>query len=122
MNILFWIAQILLALIFTSVGAMKISQPIAKLSENMGWINDFPSLFVRALGIFEIAAGLFIILPRIIKALPLNLITYSSYAIIIVMVGAIGVHVKRGEFSFVIMNVIILGLTLFVLYKTKALT
>ncbi|MEO1050759.1 MAG: DoxX family protein [Bacteroidota bacterium] len=121
MNILLWIAQILMALIFTSIGAMKISQPIAKLSENMGWVTDFPTLFVRALGSFELAIGLLIVLPRIIKALPMNLMTYSGYAIITIMVGAIGVHIKRGEFNFVVMNAIILGLAAFILYKAKSL-
>ncbi|MEM7549296.1 MAG: DoxX family protein [Bacteroidota bacterium] len=121
MNILFWIAQILLALIFTSIGAMKLSQPIIKLSENMGWVADFPSLFVRALGLFELVVGLLTILPRMIKILPVNLTIYCSYAIVVVMVGAIGVHIKRGEFSFLVMNILILGMAAFVIHQAKAL-
>ncbi|MBV6647636.1 MAG: DoxX family protein [Cyclobacteriaceae bacterium] len=122
MNILFWIAQILLSVIFTLVGFMKVSQPILKLSKNMGWVNDFPTLFVRGLGFLEIIIGLLILLPRLIKTLPMSLMTYGGYAIVIIMVGAVGVHIKRGEFSTVIMNLIILGLTAFVLYKAKSLT
>ncbi len=117
MNALTWIAQLLLALIFTSVGIMKISQPVNRLTENMGWVSDFPVLFVRILGFMEIALGLFIILPKFLKAIPSSFTTYAGYGILMIMVGAIVVHIKRGELSFVAMNIVILILAGWVLYR-----
>ena len=92
MNALTWIAQLLLALIFTSVGIMKISQPVTRLTENMGWVSDFPALFVRILGFVEIALGLFIILPKFLKAIPSSFTTYAGYGILMIMVGAIAIN------------------------------
>jgi uncharacterized membrane protein YphA (DoxX/SURF4 family) len=42
MNIALWIVQILLALAFAMAGAMKVTQPIEKLANNMGFVEDLP--------------------------------------------------------------------------------
>ena len=101
---------------------MKTTQTIENLAQSMGWISDFPSLFIRVLGFFELLIGLAVILPRFIKILPTALISYGGYSIILVMFGAIGVHLERVELSLVLMNVIILRLAAFVTLNTKTLS
>ncbi|GAB5476133.1 MAG: DoxX family protein [Maribacter sp.] len=121
MNIGLWISQSLLALLFTSIGIMKVVMPINKLAENMKWVETFPVNGVRTIGVFEILLGLFILLPRFFKILPNNTITFASYGIIVIMLGAVYTHFKRQEYSFIAMNVFLLLLAVFVVYAGKKL-
>jgi len=122
MNTLFWIVRILLALVFTSIGVTKLFLPMDKLSVNMNWIHDFPSIFVRGLGAFELVVGFLVILPRVIATLPGYITVLSAYAIIVIMIGAIVTHLKRGEYSFIVMNLVLLGFALFIVYQAKKLS
>jgi len=121
MNTGLWIGQSLLALLFASIGIMKVLMPIDKLSENMKWVETFPVNGVRTICIFEIILGLFIVLPRFFKTLPNSTITYASYGIIVIMLGAVYTHFKRQEYSFIIMNVFLLLVAVFVAYAGKKL-
>ncbi|MEM7484148.1 MAG: DoxX family protein [Bacteroidota bacterium] len=121
MNIGLWISQSLLALLFTVIGIMKVIMPINRLSENMKWVETFPVNGVRAIGVFEIVLGLFILLPRFFKTLPNITISLASYGIIVIMLGAVYTHFKRQEYSFIAMNVFLLLLAVFVVYAGKRL-
>ncbi len=121
MNIGLWISQSLLALLFTSIGIMKLVMPINKLSENMKWVETFPANGVRTIGALEILLGLLILLPRFLKILPNSTISFASYGIIVIMLGAIYTHFKRQEYSFITMNVLLLLLAVFVVFAGKKL-
>jgi uncharacterized membrane protein YphA (DoxX/SURF4 family) len=62
-NIVLWILQGLLAAAFLMAGALKVSQPIAKLEKNMSWVTRFPVPVVRFVGAVEILGALGLILP-----------------------------------------------------------
>ncbi|MCG8388498.1 MAG: DoxX family protein [Cytophagales bacterium] len=119
MNVILWGAQILLAIIFTLVGVIKMTQPMDKLSVNMAWVSDFPVLFVRVLGLFELLLGLLILLPRLVKPIPNLLAVYAGYVIVTIMIGAVIVHFKRGEHSFIVMNMIIIAMAVMIIATFK---
>ncbi len=119
MNIALWICQSLLSIIFTMVGLMKLFMPVSKLSENMKWVNDFPTLFVRSLGLAELVIGLLILLPRINKSIPFSFTIYSAYAIIIIMIGATALHIRRSEYVMTVSPLVFIILAFLVIYFTK---
>ncbi|MGL4632029.1 MAG: DoxX family protein [Leadbetterella sp.] len=120
MNITLWICQTLLSIIFTMVGIMKLFMPVSKLSENMKWVNDFPTSFIRGLGLIELVIGLLILLPRIIKSIPSSGTIYLAYSIIIIMLGAIVLHIKRAEYTMIVSPLVFIILSILVIYFTKS--
>ena len=65
MNIVLWIVQIVLALLFAMAGIMKVTQPVDRLEARMGWVKDVGSRGVRLIGSLEILGAIGLILPAI---------------------------------------------------------
>jgi hypothetical protein len=88
MNILLWIIQILLALLFLFSGGIKLVIPIQKLIE-MGSPNQvhLPGLFIRFIGVCEVAGALGLILPGIFR-IRRRLIPLAALGLLILMIGA----------------------------------
>lgn len=114
MNIALWIAQILLGLAFIASGAMKASQPVEKLATQMGWVNDFAPGTVRLIGALEVLGGLGLILPAATRILPW-LTPLAAVGLVLTMIGAIIVHIRRNEVSSRLsINVVLLALAAFI--------
>ncbi len=111
------ILKILLGIVFIPIGIMKLSQPIVKLNETLGWINDFSTLFVRVLGSIELVIGLMMIVPLIVKSIPNSMSAYGALSIVIIMLGACVVHFNRNEFPMIISNLVILAMAGFIAFK-----
>ena len=111
-----WIAQVLLALLFLAAGFMKLTQPREKLSQQMGWVNDFSPSTVKAIGALEVLGALGLVLPALTGILPL-LTPLAAVGLVLTMIGAIATHVRRNEvMPIVIVNVVLLLLAAFVAY------
>ena len=115
MNIALWIVQALLALVFVAAGLRKATQPIDTLAVSMKWAKDFSSWIVRAIGALEILGGIGVILPAATGILPW-LTPVAAIGLVLTMVGAMILHMRRGEVSHIGLNVILLLLALFVVY------
>ena len=115
MNIALWILQILLALAFGMAGIMKVSQPIDKLETRMGWVKSVGPRGVRLIGSLEILGAIGLILPAVTGILPW-LTPLAAACLALTMIGAMITHGRRGEYSQIGINVILLLLTLFVAY------
>lgn len=115
MNIVLWIVQILLALAFAMAGIMKVTQPIDKLEARMGWVKDFGARGVRLIGSLEIVGAIGLILPAVTGILPW-LTPVAAIGLALTMVGAMITHGRRGEYSGIGVNVVLLLLALFVVY------
>ena len=115
MNEILWIVQILLGLAFLMAGFMKATQPREKLSANMGWVNDFSPTQVKIIGVLELLAGLGLILPMVTNILPI-LTPLAAVGLVLTMIGAMLTHVRRGEYSLLAINGVLLALALFVAY------
>jgi putative oxidoreductase len=113
MNIALWTVQVLLAIMFIMAGAMKSFQPIEKLSPMLPWVLDFPEILVRFIGISELLGGLGLILPSVLRILPVLTPIASSGLALIMVLSAI-FHYTKGEFQAIVINVAIFVMTLFI--------
>ncbi len=96
MNILLWVVQVLLALVFLFAGVSKAVRPLDTLSKQMTWVPTMPPAFVRFVGVAEILAAIGLILPLATNILP-GLTVAAAVGGLIVMIGAIILHAVRRE-------------------------
>lgn len=113
LNIVLWIAQVLLSLMFILAGGMKLFTPIADLAGKLPWVVDLPQILVRSLGFIDLLAGIGIILPFALKIKP-KLMLWAALGIILIMISAIVFHILRGEESLIGINLVLIFLALFV--------
>lgn len=108
-----WIAQGLLALVFTMAGAFKLLTPIDELAGKMSWIQESSPWLVRFIGASEFAGALGLILPSLTRIAP-KLTALAALGLAVVMVLGAGVHVMHGEADRLPVNVILGALAAFV--------
>lgn len=115
MNIILWIAQAFLALVFLSAGAAKLTMPYAKQTERMGYVKDFSPATIRAIGALEVLGALGVVLPALTGILPW-LTPTAAVGLGLVMLGAIATHLRRRENSLIVVNLVLLALAASVAY------
>lgn len=115
MNVAVWIVQALLALAFAGAGFMKMTTPREKLQTNMKWVEDFSASTIKGIGALEALAAIGLILPWLTGILPV-LTPLAAVGLILTMIGAIIVHLRRGEYPGVVVNLVLLALAAFVAY------
>ncbi|GAA1899486.1 DoxX family protein [Asanoa iriomotensis] len=110
MNALLWVIAVLLAVAFVAAGVMKIVQPKEKLIETgLGWVEGFSAGNVKLIGALDALAGLGLVLPALFDVAPV-LVPLAAVGIVLLMIGAIVVHGRRGETPMVIANLVLLVL------------
>ena len=89
MNILLWILQILLAMLFLFAGGTKLVLPIQMLTD-MGSPNAIvlPGLFIRFIGVCEVLGALGLVLPGVFKTRQ-YLTPLAAVGLMIIMIGAV---------------------------------
>src|SRR5579864_9333030 len=86
-----WTIQVLLALVFLFAGSMKLVLPIAELK---GPVALAP-LFLRFIGVCEVLGALGLILPSLLRVLPV-LTPLAASGLVIIMIGATTVTLIGG--------------------------
>lgn len=118
-NIGLWVVQALLAAIFLMAGATKLMSGSAELvAMGMGWAENAPLLLIKFIGFAEIAGALGMILPSVTRIMP-HLTKMAAVGLAVIMVLAAGLHITRGEFEVVPMNVILFALAGLVIWGRK---
>ena len=108
MNIVLWVIAGLLAAAFLMAGAMKLAQPPAKLvASGMGWAGTFPPAAVKAIGALEVLAAIGLILPAVTGIAPV-LVPLAATGLVLMMAGAIVVHLLRKEISGAVPGLVLL--------------
>ena len=110
MNIVLWVAQILLAIAFLVSGITKAIRPSEKLRAG------FPELqpgVIRLVAVAEVLGALGLILPGVTGIAP-ALTPVAAAGLAIIMVGAVVTHARRHEVKSVVVNVVLLALTVVV--------
>ncbi|MET7551360.1 DoxX family protein [Streptomyces sp. NPDC058232] len=115
MNLALWIAAGLLAAVALTGGISKTFVPKEKLAavHGGGWTEDAGVGFVKTLGLFELLAVLGLILPVVVDIAPV-LVPVTAVCWVLLMVGAMVTHGRRGESKFVALNLIYLALAAFI--------
>lgn len=96
MNTALWIVQALVALAFVASGAFKLARPKSALASNMGWVEDFSPGAIKLIGAAEVAGGAGVVLPWLTGIAPV-LTPLAAGALVVVMLGAVATHLRRGE-------------------------
>src|SRR5215510_439764 len=82
-NILLWLVQALLAALFLFAGGMKLVLPLEALAGPVA----LPGLFMRFIGVAEVAGALGLILPSLLRIQP-RLTPVAAVGLVIIMIGA----------------------------------
>jgi hypothetical protein len=116
MNIVLWIIQVLLALLFLFAGGTKLVLPIETLTQ-MGSPNQIvmPGWFIRFIGVFEVLGALGLILPGVFKTRQ-YLTSLAAVGLAIIMAGAVAVTIMGDGVFMAITPFVTLLLLLFVAY------
>ena len=85
-NATLWVIQSLLAALFLFGGGFKLVMPVAALTAQI----PVPGAFVRLIGVLEVAGGLGLILPGILRA-HRYLTPLAAAGLVFIMCGAVGV-------------------------------
>lgn len=108
MDVVLWIIAGLLAAAFLAAGVMKLVQPKEKLAASgLAWTEDFSAGQVKAIGALELAAAVGLIVPAAIDVVPV-LVPLAALGLVLMMVGAAIVHLRRGEAPMIAFNAALL--------------
>ncbi|MGH2520898.1 MAG: DoxX family protein [Anaerolineales bacterium] len=116
MDIVLWIAQILLALAFLAVGYTHgFNSEKARSQQGMQWMGAVPKGLLTFIGIAEILGGIGLIAPAATGLLPW-LTPLAAAALALVMLLAMGFHAMRREYPNLVFNLVLFGVAAFVAY------
>jgi uncharacterized membrane protein YphA (DoxX/SURF4 family) len=102
LNVLLWIAQIVLASSLIWAASLKLFQTPDKLALMWPWTEGH-SLLVKLTGIVDLILGIGLVLPTLLHIQP-QLTRYAAYGTIVLMVAATAFHISRGEASLIGVN------------------
>ena len=110
MNVVLWIIAGLLAAAFLAAGVMKVARSSEQLAgSGMGWVEDFSPGMVKLIGALEILAAVGLVLPALLDVAPV-FVPLAALGLVLMMVGAVVVHVRRKETSTMAPAVVLLVL------------
>ncbi|HEY0349555.1 MAG TPA: DoxX family protein [Pyrinomonadaceae bacterium] len=112
MNILLWIIQVLLALLFIFAGATKFVMPVEEMNRQAPVV--LPGLFLHFIGVCEMLGAIGLILPALLRIKP-GLTPLAAAGLAIITLGATVITMKGGIAMAVVPFVVCL-LSIFVAY------
>jgi uncharacterized membrane protein len=116
MNIALWIVAGVLAAAYFFGGAGKLlmsKERIAAFGPSAKWTEDFSEGAVKAIGAFEVLGGLGLVLPAVFDVATV-LVPLAATGLVVIMVGAAVVRVRRREYRLVVVDLVYLVLAAFV--------
>ena len=111
MNIVLWLVQTLLALLFLFTGGMKLIMPIEEMTQQI----PMPGLFLRFIGVCEVLGGLGLVLPWLLGIRP-GLTPLAAAGLVIIMIGATATTIMTGQLAISLVPLAVGILCLFVAY------
>ena len=117
MNVLLWVVQGLLALVFLVAGGSKLIMPIEEMTKQIA----FPGPFLRFLGVAEILGAIGLILPGLLR-IRTGLTPLAAVGLAIITVGATVVTLRTGGGALALFPFVVAVLSAFVAYGRWGLT
>jgi uncharacterized membrane protein YphA (DoxX/SURF4 family) len=116
MNIVLWIIQVLLALLFLFAGGTKLVMSIEAMRA-MGSANQIilPGLLIRFIGVCEVLGALGLILPGLFRIRP-GLTPLAAAGLVIIMIGAVVTTLASGDVAPALFPLVVAILASFVAY------
>jgi uncharacterized membrane protein YphA (DoxX/SURF4 family) len=120
MNIVLWVLQGLLAVMFLLAGFMKATQSKAEIKktggERMAWVDSVSDSNLKLIGILEVLIGFGLVLPQLTGILPW-LTPLAAVGLVCTMIGALLLHLQRKDGAqSLVTNIVLFLLAAFVAY------
>ena len=112
-NIVLWVAQVVLATTFIWAAAMKWFQPVEKLAAMWPWTGQIPGILVKLTGLIDLVGAVGLILPSLLRIKP-KLTPIAAIGIILLMISASIFHIARGEAAQIGANIVFAGMAAFI--------
>jgi hypothetical protein len=114
MNLALWVVAGLLSVLMLNAST-KLFVPKERLATKYGrgWMGDNSVRFVKTLGALELLAAVGLILPAALDIAPV-LVPSAAVGVVLLMVGATIVHLRRDEVVPAVLNLIFLAMAAFV--------
>jgi uncharacterized membrane protein YphA (DoxX/SURF4 family) len=93
MNIILWVIQIIVALLFLMAGVMKFMMPAEEMAKNMP--PGMSVNFIYFIGVCEVLGGIGLVVPWATKIMP-KLTPIAAVGLLIIMIGAVVITVPMG--------------------------
>ncbi len=103
MDVFLWIVAAVLAFAFGMSGVMKITKSYDDFKEQMAWAEDVSPSLLKFVGLMEILAALGLVLPPLFGIAEV-LTPIAASGLVLIVVGAVVLHARRGETRFVFVN------------------
>ena len=113
MNIVLWIIQVLLSLLFLFAGATKFVMPVEEMNRQAPVV--LPGLFLHFIGSCEILGASGLILPALLRIKP-GLTPLAAAGLAIITLGATVITLKGGAINMAIFPFVVCLLSIFVAY------
>lgn len=104
MLVAYWIIAGIMAFLYAYSGGMKAVQSREQLRPMMGWVENAPMGLVRTLGVLEVLGAIGLILPPL-TGIATWLAFAAAIGVLLVQIGAIVLHLSRGEAKVIGFNV-----------------
>ena len=113
MNIVLWIVQGLLAVLYAAAGTMKTFNT-AKAKGMLPWAKDRSDAFVRFVGTSELLGALGLILPLVTGILPWLTVLAATGLALLQLLAIFTEHLPKKEYNVIPVNVLLVALALFI--------
>jgi hypothetical protein len=116
MNIALWIVAELLGAAFVVGGILKMTMPrdrFAAVNASSAWAKDFEPRTFKGIGVIETLGGVGMALPAVIHVLPV-LVPIAASGMALYMSGAATTRLRRGEWGYLLGDILFVGLCVFV--------
>lgn len=108
MNVVLWGITALLAAAFLFSGSTKLLRSKEQLiASGLGLYEGRQPTAIKALGVIEVLGAIGLVLPAVTGIAPV-LVPLAATGLAVTMIGAMVVHSRRREFSFLVLNVLLL--------------
>jgi uncharacterized membrane protein YphA (DoxX/SURF4 family) len=109
-NTVLWVLASVLAAAFLGAGVMKLSRPKEQLAASgMAWTEDFSAGTIKFIGLVEVLGAIGLVLPAALDIVPV-LVPLAALGLVLTMVGAVVVHVRRKEVATMAPSLVLLVL------------
>ena len=111
MNIVLWVLQFLLGLLFLWGGIYKLVKPLDEIASQLG----ISVALLTFISVCEVLGGIGLILPSLLRIMP-KLTPLAAICLVIIMIGAVAFTLKAGGPANAVMPFVTGILLLFVAY------
>ena len=115
-----WIVAGVLAALYLTAGTLKTTQPMEKLAGPMPWTTSLARQQVRLIGTAELLGAAGLVLPKLLDVvddrggIEGTLTGLAATGLALIQLGAVPLHLRRGEAAVLPLNLVLLVAAAFV--------